>query len=579
MSHNLSVEQKSILKLFEERNTRFLIPDYQRPYAWDTEECLTLWEDITSFAFPEDDFNQDDEYFLGPIVIFKNDQGKLEVIDGQQRLITILLILRAFYEVMKNYDNDDWCREVRKSIGKCIWETNEQGEPYNALLKLETEVATDDDRKILIKILREGITDNNSSKYSKNYKLFQAQINDFINDNINLPEFHKKFTSLPFRLLNNCILLPIEAGNQNTALRIFSTLNDRGKSLSDSDIFKVQLYKAFSADGKKDWFVERWKELEALCEKIFTSLTHNITPMDELFNRYMHYERATQNIKSETKPGLRAFYSRENYKLLRIDYELVFSNLRMLADFWYSVYIQDEDRFSERVLKRLFVLKYAPNAAWTLITSVYFIHNSDSQGILEEEKFYNFLGKITAFVWASTIVKKAAMHNLLGPIYKEMINIVSNQEVTFANNKFDMNELTDALRRYKFSGKTKITRSMLAWWMMSFREQTLWEITPKLETEHIHKMDRNVTLESYNSLGNQTLLEEKVRSSLSSTQDFSVKRSYYSGIASIRKPGTQIFEIQEISRKSSFNSNDIKQRNKKILDSFIAFIEQNNLTK
>lgn len=53
-----------------------------------------------SFSFPEnncDNFKSTDEYFLGPIVTFKNDEGKQEIIDGQQRLTTLMLLLRAFY--------------------------------------------------------------------------------------------------------------------------------------------------------------------------------------------------------------------------------------------------------------------------------------------------------------------------------------------------------------------------------------------------------------------------------------------------------------------------------------------------
>ena len=69
------------------------------------------------------------------------------------------------------------------------------------------------------------------SKYAENYRYFQRKINDFI---MNSAPF---FAFLPIRILNNCILLPIEAEDQNTALRIFSTLNDRGKPLSDADIF------------------------------------------------------------------------------------------------------------------------------------------------------------------------------------------------------------------------------------------------------------------------------------------------------------------------------------------------------
>lgn len=67
--------------------------------------------------------------------------------------------------------------------------------------------------------------------------------------------------------MNNCILLPIEAESQDTALRIFSTLNDRGMPLSDSDIFKAQFYKFYTGKGEKDAFIKRWKELEELTEK------------------------------------------------------------------------------------------------------------------------------------------------------------------------------------------------------------------------------------------------------------------------------------------------------------------------
>ncbi|WP_210188387.1 DUF262 domain-containing protein [Bartonella apihabitans] len=50
------------------------MPDYQRPYAWREDQCQTLWDDIFSFSFPDNDFeafNDDEEYFLGSIVTFK----------------------------------------------------------------------------------------------------------------------------------------------------------------------------------------------------------------------------------------------------------------------------------------------------------------------------------------------------------------------------------------------------------------------------------------------------------------------------------------------------------------------------
>lgn len=96
----LNVDQKTIKDLFQDKKSDFLIPDYQRPYAWGETECQTLWDDIFSFAIPDDgrtEFDSNSEYFLGPIVTFKNDDAKMEVIDGQQRLTTLMLLLRAFY--------------------------------------------------------------------------------------------------------------------------------------------------------------------------------------------------------------------------------------------------------------------------------------------------------------------------------------------------------------------------------------------------------------------------------------------------------------------------------------------------
>ena len=48
----LNVDQKTIKDLFQSKKSDFLIPDYQRPYAWGEAECRTLWDDIFSFAIP-----------------------------------------------------------------------------------------------------------------------------------------------------------------------------------------------------------------------------------------------------------------------------------------------------------------------------------------------------------------------------------------------------------------------------------------------------------------------------------------------------------------------------------------------
>ncbi|MEG2305288.1 MAG: DUF262 domain-containing protein [Lachnospiraceae bacterium] len=71
-------------ELFSSKKSDFLIPDYQHPYAWEEPKCQTLWDDIFSFAFLDNDYTQfdsdNDEYFLGPIVNLKNESENLKLL-------------------------------------------------------------------------------------------------------------------------------------------------------------------------------------------------------------------------------------------------------------------------------------------------------------------------------------------------------------------------------------------------------------------------------------------------------------------------------------------------------------------
>ena len=575
----LNIDQKTVKELFENKKSDFLIPDYQRPYAWGESECLTLWEDIFSFAFPDNDkdsFNSDsDEYFLGPIVTFKNDQGKIEIIDGQQRLTTLMLFLRAFYARYGNMQDSE-SKATRENIEKCIWRTDEFGKPNMSALKISSEVATDNDKSEFLAILKNGVASKEmKSNYAVNYRFFQAKIEEF------LGAFPGYFSYLPIRILNNCILLPIEAESQDTALRIFSTLNDRGKPLSDADIFKAQLYKYFSAKGEKDDFIKKWRALEELCEKIFHPISG--TPMDELFTRYMYFERAKMGIKSSTTEALRKFYEKDNYKLLKND-EL-FENLIVLANFWNDIADQNVERFSDKVLRRLFVLSYAPNGMWTYFVSVFFMQHKDSDGFLDDEKFYMFLNKITAFIWTYALTNPG-VNALRTPVYAEMVNVVENKNVEFSDYRFEEKTVRSLFDTFSFYNGRPITKSVLAWWALNNENQPLLSLETTFEIEHIfakNRQDNENTLrnsKNLEALGNKALLEKRINIRASDYR-FEDKIKYYQGYTNSRnqlKEGTHIDELLKLSTaKSDFAEQDIELRNKDIVDSFIAFLKENNL--
>lgn len=574
----LNIDQQTIKDLFSSKKSDFLIPDYQRPYAWGEVECQTLWDDVFSFAFPNNDytsFNSDeDEYFLGPIVTFKNKKGKLEIIDGQQRLTTLMLLLRVFYSKLENM-KDPNSVNTKDDIAKCIWKTDEFGNPDTNKLKIDSEVSTDEDKDEFLSILKTGdVLNNQKSRYARTYRFFQEQIAEFLN------KYASYFAYLPTRILNNCILLPIEAESQDTALRIFSTLNDRGKPLSDTDIFKAQFYKYYSEKGMKDEFINRWKELEVICDDIFAS--PNGSPMDELFTRYMYYERAKRGNKNTTTEALRKFYERDKYALLKNENTL--DSLENLADFWKRVAMQD-DSFSERVLRKLFVLNYAPNGMWTYLVSVYFLKYSDENGLLHDESFYKFLNKITAFIWTYALVRPG-VNALRSPAYPEMINIVNDIPVEFKEYKFAEDSVRNMIETFVFTNGRPITKSMLAWWAFEDDGQSILKLETVLEIEHIYsrkRQENEKTLKergSLESLGNKALLEKSINIRASDYK-FEDKKKYYQGFINDKgkqKAGTQIYELKVMANdKSDYTETDIIERKNKIIDKFIDYLKVNDL--
>lgn len=576
----LNIDQQTIKELFANKKSDFLIPDYQRPYAWGEAECQTLWDDIFAFAFPENDCtrfkSEEDEYFLGPIVTFKNTDNKLEIIDGQQRLTTLMLLLRAFFSKFGNM-KDTNAISTGEDIAKCIWKTDEFGNPDKNKLKINSEVSTDEDKEEFLSILKTGnIDETQKSRYAKTYRFFQEKINEF------LLEYPSYFAYLPTRILNNCILLPIEAESQDTALRIFSTLNDRGKPLSDTDIFKAQFYKFYSDQGRKEEFIKRWKELEVICKDIFDAPSGS--PMDELFSRYMYYERAKQGIKLTTTEALRKFYEKDKYAILKREETL--NNLEKLVQFWKNILSQDDIIFSERVLRRLAVLNYAPNGMWTYLVSVYFMQYKDENSLLEEQAFFDFLNKITAFIWAYAFMRPG-VNALRSPAYPEMIEIVNNRVVDFKEYKFDVDAVRNVIENYVFTNGRPITKSMLAWWAYNDENQQLIPFDVTLEIEHIfsrkrQENERSLTdKNSLESLGNKALLEKSINIRASDYR-FIDKKKYYQGFTSDKgkiKEGTRNIELVTMAQqKDDFHEVDIIKRKKEIINAFIAYLELNNLT-
>lgn len=215
------------------------------------------------------------------------------------------------------------------------------------------------------------------------------------------------------------------------------------------------------------------------------------------------------------------------------------------------------------------------------------MQNKDNNGKLDDEKFYNFLNKIIAFIWAYSITNPGA-NALRSPIYTEMVKIVNDLEVDFDKNKIDEDNLKTLLNTYSFTNIRPITKSMLVWWMFNNDNQKLYSLDTTLEIEHIFAKNRQEIeksledVENLEKLGNKAILEKRINIRAADYR-FSDKIKYYLGFTTDKgkvKEPTKNEELLSIAKtKTNFTEQDIVDRTKAIITTFINYVKENNLLK
>ncbi len=416
----LHVSKKSISKLFSEmQNKKFIIPDFQRPYKWNVEKCETLWNDIENFTVTDAKAGAD--YFLGTIVSYINDDKNQEIIDGQQRITSFFLLLRAFFRKLEDMPQDDQVIGLKNKVAPCIWDTDRfSGKVVDpSSIHIMSLVATEEDNDTFHKILNSGesselATDN----YSVNYRFFKKQCDEYATMN------PMQWKELCVTILTQCIILPIECDTPETALTIFSTLNDRGLPLADSDIFKAQIYRNLDTEEKRKEFTNTWKELTQICKQAHASI-------DDIFRYYTHVLRARNNDKSK-EVGLRKFYHGTDQKYTRLKEVTLITEIMDLANFWRYINIgvepeEEVDYFiSDEARKYLHCLTCYPNEFWKYATSVFFIKNINSTTF--DADFCRMLKKLVAFLFAK-FIDAPSVNAIKDDIYASCISLHNNNEL------------------------------------------------------------------------------------------------------------------------------------------------------
>lgn len=269
MAKTLEAHDKRIRDIFEGKY-RFEIPDYQRPYAWTTEQAGELFDDLVSAMRDAKSAASPSQYFMGSIVLIKNDlDPKSLVVDGQQRLTTLTILFAALREMMPD----------SKGITKFIYNEGDPdlGDPNELHL-----TAREEDAEFFRANIQEvgGIARLAASKDTLTDSRLRYRENAIL--------FLEKTQALPKEerlglwqfLAKECSLVVISTPDLEAAYRIFSILNNRGLDLAPIDILKAEILGAIRRAGGEDKgkaYAKKWSEIEtALGRDSFNELFSHI---------------------------------------------------------------------------------------------------------------------------------------------------------------------------------------------------------------------------------------------------------------------------------------------------------------
>lgn len=424
MAATISVNKQSVIDLLSSGVEKpFIIPEYQRPYMWTDEHIQTLFDDLWEFATTTGGTQRNGSYFLGSVVSFENENGEREIIDGQQRITSLFLLLRAIYTKLSIGDeaNTPAAKNFRGHIEKAIWRANKlTGEVNYSDILLTSKVIDNDGNAILKSILESGKADKKATdNYSKNYLLFQKLYDEHC---IESPNAIYDFI---YALLKQAILLPIDADSQETALTIFTTLNNRGLQLTDADIFKAKIYNNLKTGEGKDAFIDRWKKLERGAAEANESI-------QRLFYYYMFFLKARKGDYDSTLKGARKFYLDDKAALL---YEPdLMDQLEKVLDLWkvinidqYDIQEESWDNNSE-IRKVLDILVSYPNEYWKYPVVIYYLSHYKEASF--EKEFLVFLNKLAGELLVRFILYPT-INFVKGDILKLNVDIINNPHPDF----------------------------------------------------------------------------------------------------------------------------------------------------
>ncbi|MGP1572311.1 GmrSD restriction endonuclease domain-containing protein [Aggregatibacter segnis] len=204
------VKTLTISDLFNDKNKfNYIIPIYQRNYAWGNDEISSLLQDIKNAC--EKNKKQDKNYYIGSLVVYRRENGDFEVIDGQQRLTTLTLIMHYLGEL---------------SFRNVSFEHRDESE--------------------------QALSNLNSKKLPSNFSQALETIKKVIDEWGNNKDEIVKF------LLDKVEIIRTEVPEGTDLNHYFEIMNTRGEQLEKHEILKARLMEKLSEGIEQSLFAKIW---------------------------------------------------------------------------------------------------------------------------------------------------------------------------------------------------------------------------------------------------------------------------------------------------------------------------------
>lgn len=285
----MQARDETLLDFLDSRND-FIIPVYQRNYAWEDRECKKLWEDILAI-----DENNLQEYFMGAFVVVPDKINSLLVVDGQQRLTTLSLILLAIRNLLETDKIKSEDKSLKEKISDLL--TDKYNEDKEKRIKLKQ---VNMDSQAYIKLFDLSNSMKLDGEFEKslilpNYKKFEKRILDYDK---------KRDVKIIYDALRKIKIVKIELDLKvDKPQLVFEGINATGKALTDADKIRNFVLMDQNDDTQERLFREYWEEIE---KNTFNN-NKNKSDTSEFIRHFLMYRYKEYVSKKNVYDGFKNF--------------------------------------------------------------------------------------------------------------------------------------------------------------------------------------------------------------------------------------------------------------------------------